>query len=152
MDSQQFRRNVIREPLMSVALYSQSAENLLFGIAAQESHLGKFVEQVGGGPALGPYQNERGSFEDAVSFLNENANKIFYGKCKKIVEGKSIHDLKTDFKLATIIARLYVMRFPEPLPKPDDIDGMAVYWKKYWNTVNGKGTVEQFVENYKRFS
>jgi hypothetical protein len=30
----------------------------------------------------------------------------------------------------------------------NDIAGMARYWKRYYNTVHGKGTEAEFIKNY----
>jgi len=37
------------------------------------------------------------------------------------------------------------------LPNAEDIEGLAHYWKKYYNTVYGSGKVEEFVNNYKKY-
>lgn len=49
------------------------------------------------------------------------------------------------------MARLYYRRKPEILPPQTDIMGMAKYWKKHYNTYKGKGTVEEFQENYTKY-
>ena len=46
---------------------------------------------------------------------------------------------------ATAVARLLYWRAPRKLPAPDDIWGLAHYWKDFFNTVEGKGRVEHFV-------
>ena len=40
---------------------------------------------------------------------------------------------------------------PEKLPNSYDIEGLAKYWKKYYNTEGGKGTVEKFIEKYEKY-
>lgn len=52
VDPQQFRR-LLRETLSLVGWYSDRVEELLFAIAAHESHLGTYLWQIGGGPARG---------------------------------------------------------------------------------------------------
>lgn len=42
---------------------------------------------------------------------------------------------------------LYLWK-PAPLPHPKDITGMAEYWKQYYSTVKGKGTVSHFIERF----
>lgn len=58
-----------------------------------------------------------------------------------------------EFNLAYQIAmaRIHYLRVPEKLPDAEDIEGMARYWKKHYNTFKGAGTEEEFIENYKRF-
>jgi len=52
---------------------------------------------------------------------------------------------------------LYYYRFPAIIPrrewlKADDdflyVSALARYWKKYWNTYAGAGTVKEAVNNY----
>ena len=48
------------------------------------------------------------------------------------------------------MARIHYLRVPEALPAADDVVGLAAYWKRYYNTELGAGTVEKFVESYQR--
>jgi hypothetical protein len=50
-----------------------------------------------------------------------------------------------------IMTRLHYYRVPKPLPEFNDIEGMAHYWKKYYNTNKGKGTILEFIENYSKY-
>ena len=42
------------------------------------------------------------------------------------------------------IARVYLLRIPEPLPEPSDIDGLAKYAKDHWNTYLGAAKWEDY--------
>jgi hypothetical protein len=46
---------------------------------------------------------------------------------------------------AAALCRVHYRRVREALPNEDDAEGMARYWKKYYNTVAGAGTVEKAV-------
>ena len=50
------------------------------------------------------------------------------------------------FNIAAQIAmcRLHYRRIPKPLPS--SAKGQAKYWKKYYNSSAGRGTVEDFLE------
>ena len=39
-----------------------------------------------------------------------------------------------------------VYRAPSALPEYNDIEGMAKYWKTYYNTSQGAGTLERAVQ------
>ena len=58
---------------------------------------------------------------------------------------------KGNLPFQIIMARLYYYRFSEALPAYDDIEGLAKYWKKYWNTELGAGTVGEAIVNYYRY-
>ena len=46
------------------------------------------------------------------------------------------------------MARIKYWRVPKKLPVENDIEGMAKYWKDYYNTSLGKGTPEKFIKAY----
>jgi hypothetical protein len=47
---------------------------------------------------------------------------------------------------AAAMCRVFYLRVPERLPQADDSAAMARYWKRYYNTHLGKGTVEGFLQ------
>ena len=59
-------RILIRDTLEQIGLCSDSAVELLMGTCAQESALGKYRRQIGGGPALGIMQMEPNTYKDIV--------------------------------------------------------------------------------------
>ena len=140
---------LITSVLKELGLHSDNAVNLLMGTAAQESHLGKYRKQIGGGPALGIFQMEPATFNDIVRnylrYKPELAVKIERGArvCRFHAE-----DIETNDLLAICMARVHYLRVSEAIPS--DVEGMARYWKKYYNTPLGKGTVEEFISNYKK--
>jgi hypothetical protein len=46
------------------------------------------------------------------------------------------------------MCRLHYRRVPEPLPDAEDINGLAAYWKKYYNTKAGRGSESEFIINW----
>ena len=57
-------------------------------------------------------------------------------------------ELITNLAYATAMTRIHYLRIKGALAEHDDIDGQAHYWKQHYNTPQGKGTVEEYVENY----
>lgn len=152
IDPQQFRTHVVRPAIEALGLWSESAEALLMGTAAQESHLGRYLHQVGGGPALGPFQMEPATYRDIW------ANYLAYRRPL----ANAVHDLAGvtvpnsevmayHLRYAAAMARIHYLRVPQRLPAADDIVGLAQYWKQHYNTPAGRGTVDEFVANYRRF-
>lgn len=122
-------------------LHLGAAVNLLLGTAAQESAFGTYLRQLGGGPALGAFQMEEATFE----WLRGKYGVELY------LHGNEFEELEWNLQLAILLARLRYWVVPEPLPSAYDIPGMARYYKKYFNTATGKGTAEEFEENYRRY-
>lgn len=129
---------------------SNSAVNLLLGTCAVESNMGYFLKQIKG-PAFGIYQIEPTTYEDIwenyLSSRPELISVILYNK--GVVP--DLLEIVGNLYLATFMARVHYMRFREPLPKPYDVRGMAEYWKTYYNTSKGKGTVQGFIANYRKY-
>lgn len=148
-------RNLIEEVLRQLAtlpsypsINRKEAVELLMGTCAQESHLGKYRKQIGGGPALGIYQMEPATFDDIVeNYLSFNPSLK-----SKIMEVSGVRDLKArdlvnNDKLSTCMARVHYLRVKEAIPF--SLEGQARYWKKYYNTPLGAGTEEEYKSNYK---
>jgi hypothetical protein len=121
-------------------LYSEAAVILLIGTAAQESHLGKYSRQINGGPALGIYQVEPETF------------RWLKRKYPRIIGGYRFEDLEFDLRASTLTARLRYWVVSEPLPSKYDLYGMARYWRTHFNTHLGKGRVEDFINNFFRYT
>lgn len=145
IDPGQFRRLVIRPTLESLGLSSLAAERLLLGTAITESGL-IYLTQHGGGPARGVYQVEPWVARDLdltwLSFRPEWQRAV----AKFNHPGQPDADeLVTDLAFATAVARLIYYRRPEALPDPENLRGLAEYWKAHFNTVAGKGDPAKFV-------
>ncbi len=131
-------------------LISESAVNLLMGTAAQESRLGEFWFQKGGGPALGIFQmepeTEKSIWEDLLRYSPILSKKVF---SVTGVPFPGALRLKYDLRYQIVMARLKYFWSPDPLPEADDIPGLAVYWKRVYNTIGGAGKESEFITNYK---
>lgn len=145
IDVKQFREYVVDPALRNIGLYSRAASNLLVGTAVQESGL-TYLKQLGGGPALGVYQIEPATHVDVL--YNWVQHRPIYAWIMDEADDRS---LITDLAYATTIARLIYYRRPEPLPEADDIDGLASYWKLWYNTPRGKGHAAEFALKYREF-
>jgi hypothetical protein len=149
MDATQLRELIVRPSLEEVGLHSDAAEDLVMGTAAQESHL-MYVKQLGGGPALSLFQIEPATYKDYWdNYLTHRVDLI--ADIQKSCGFQGVPEpsrLIWDLKFASIMCRVHYRRISSPLPEHGDIAGYAAYWKKYYNTVHGAGTEEEFVENY----
>ncbi len=151
MKKEHLRDEIITPTLKHLDMYSESAVNLLLGTAAQESHLGYFLKQIKG-PALGIYQIEPATLHDIYSnwltYRKEISEKLSeLGVIKLSAESNLIGNLY----YATAMARIHYYRVPESLPAADDIEGLASYWKRFYNSHLGRGTEEEFIHNYKKY-
>ncbi|QDP58373.1 MAG: hypothetical protein Unbinned664contig1000_54 [Prokaryotic dsDNA virus sp.] len=152
INPKQLRINVIRPVLQSIGLWSQAAENLLLGTAAQESGMGQYLVQLGNGPARGIFQMEPATLEDIeinyLGYRNDLRNKVNGFAFPALTHEDN---LTCNLAFAAVMCRVHYLRKPGALPDANDIPGMAGYWKLHYNTPLGKGSVHEFVENYNRY-
>jgi hypothetical protein len=152
IDKDQLKLDIIRPVLQEMDMWSPSAEVLLLGTCATESNLGEYIKQIKG-PALGIYQMESTTYIDIwTNFLKyrpELVNRIL--KVCNYKEEPFAEELIYNLKLATIFARLQYYRQKESLPDHNNIYGLAKYYKKYYNTENGKGSVGKFLNDYDKY-
>ena len=145
------RDHVIAPVLKYMDMHSVEAENLLLGTAAQESQMGRYIHQLGAGPAKGVWQmeptTESDIWENFITYRDDLDAKMRMMLPPQPVPGTSplLHNLA----YSCAMARLQYRRAPEPLP--DTVEGMASLWKLRYNTPQGKGTEEEFIENYHRY-
>lgn len=106
-----------------------------------------YVAQVPDAEALGFWQMENFTFHDCIdNFLSyesqfsegwtnlQNTHTILYSA------------LAYDCVLACYMTAIKIYRAPPELPAYNDIEGMAKYWKTYYNTSEGAGTIERAVQ------
>lgn len=133
--------------------WSPAAEELLLGTAIVESDL-RFRRQYGDGPARGFLQMEPATHNDIwdnfLKYRPELAKAI--GRLMSSADADKLVELEKNDKYACAMARAHYLRAPTPLPRSGDVDAMAKYWKKYYNTnhKNAKGTPEKYVEKWNK--
>ena len=151
IDVKSFRENVVDPVLQHIKLYSPAASNLMVGTAVQESGL-KYLKQING-PALGVYQIEPATLADVISryLLREDKKELAYLVWGLAGNAHHAEQLIWNMGYATAIARVKYFMATEKLPEAEDIDGLAHYWKTWYNTPLGAGTTQQFKDNYLKY-
>lgn len=149
-DREQFQ-DLIERVLREIDAHSASAVNLLLGTAAVESRFGTYLRQVEG-PALGVFQMEPATEEDIWAKFLINRKPLRDRVINATGQiGPNVRALESNIAYQIAMARCHYLRFKEPLSFAKDIEAMADYWKRYYNTTEGKGSPEEFIANYKRF-
>jgi hypothetical protein len=128
----------------------QAIEQLM-GTWAQESSGGKYVTQLGGGPARGMWQVEKATYLDILNRCNADAYRellVTAGDPDALMQDH-FDLLVSNHTLSAQICRLKYFMSPGSIP--EDLEGQAEYWKKYYNTELGAGTVEEYLANYQKY-
>lgn len=132
------------------------ARNLLLGTMAHESHLGRDLHQHGfdmmsDNGAFGPAQHELKTHDDDWNIFIVKRPIIYHKMIELKGNLESKDALTGNLFYAVAMMRLHYARFRESLPQPDDLVAQAIYYRKYWNSSKGKGTVDKYVADYKRY-
>lgn len=168
INKEQLRELIIRPTLKHLNLWSVEAEDLLMGTAAQESHLGTYVKQVGGGPALGIFQMEPNTHDDIwgsylkykrsiANLVEDESSSINHQYNESDGDSVASNELIGNLRYAAAMARVHYLRVPESLPSKSELPAhnyvheLASYWKAYYNTPRGAGTIEEFIVNYNKY-
>jgi len=146
---------------------SEAAVVLLMGTAAQESDLGYWMDQIGGGPGLGPYSVERATNLSLWRhYLSRPSKKLLKQLILDMVPSDAILtaldgdfsyvyvnpvQLTINMAYSTAMARLKYWPKSEPLPDPGDIFEMGRYWDVHYNVNDEHGTPEEFADSFEQF-
>jgi hypothetical protein len=151
LDVEQLRLNVIRPVLTRLDLHSPVAENLVLGTALHESNA-RYIRQIDG-PAMGIYQMEPATHYDIhKNFLAYNTPlKIRVNNLAGYFSGElpDPGELIGNLYYATAMCRAHYRRLKAPLPTNEPFS-LAQYWKEFYNTRYGKGTVDQALPHFTR--
>lgn len=139
------------------------AIDLILGTACVESDCAHYIEQING-PALGIFQMEVATHDDIWhNYINHRQKiKVFMrGEIGETLLPVKSDSLRWNLSYAIMMTRLHYRRVSEPIPvlfnepfeQGDYDDGLlmlANYWKAYYNTHKGKGSIEDFITKWRK--
>ena len=144
-------KDLIQRVMEGMDLYSPEALELVYKTGKVESGY-QYIRQIKG-PARGLFQCESWVAVDIcknyLSYRKKLMQKVANATKVKLSYFIDAKEEDWDFILETNIAaqiamcRLHYRRIPKPLPSSPE--GQANYWKKYYNSMAGRGTVEDFL-------
>ena len=137
---------------------SEDAITLIHETGVVESGY-KYLRQLGDGPARSFWQIEPLSAVDNLQhFLSYR--KSLMAKCAEA----SMIDIKhwqnyneklwadiLEKNIAAAIVHCRLKYWRVPMKMPNTLEGRAKYWKKYYNTEQGKGTEEKYIDTVKEY-
>ena len=139
-------KKIIKLALKHLDLDSEDARSLIYRTGKAESGY-KTLQQYGGGPALGFFQMEPNTALDIwnnyVMYRPKYRDKLY---ALGFDDGTLEFCLLSNIGLQAAFCRLHYRRVPSALPSAENIKAQAEYWKKYYNSHLGKGTIDHFME------
>lgn len=151
------RELVVRPSQLRLGMWSQEAENIVVGIGLAESRLERLDQSTPGpGPAYGLWQMEKLTHDDLwVTYLPQLPEHV--RDALWVMAGTPpsrgvppVTVLQWNLLYASAMCRLKLRRAKPPLPVANDAAGMAAYWKQWYNTPEGKGTIEGALPFFKQ--
>lgn len=123
---------------------NNNADQFLCEIAAQETHSGTLRDRHAVKMGVGLMQIDRICFDDIMARTHEKTWDLIQEEFG-IERNLNYEMLAYSPLLSMIFARLHFRLIPEEFPI--NLFERAKYWKKYYNTVAGAGTPEEYLEN-----
>lgn len=152
---EQIRLFIVRPVLQRIGLWSQAAENLVFGTGLTESGY-DFIDQTtpGPGPAYGFWQMEEPTHDDIwLNYLSRQTDLsdslIRMSGCG-VVTKPPVQTLHGNLFYAAAMCRVHYRRAKPALPAFDDYVGLASYWKQHYNTPAGAGTIVKAIPYFRQ--
>lgn len=153
MNAGQLKLYVIRPALQVIDLWSEVAENLVYGTGSQESGRWTWIDQTtpGPGPAYGPWQMEELTFNDHMRKLEKYPALLTKVNSLRLGDRTlGIQELHGNWFFGAAMCRVHYLFRSGPLPSdPENIEELGNFWKAHYNTSAGKGTVSEFIGNYR---
>lgn len=143
IDPRTLLNTIIRPTLRFIGLDNSQAEMLVLGTGLTESGLNAIVQN--NGPALGFWQMEPATAKDIwLNFLRFRTDLRM--KVNSLIgTWPDPYDQAVEGNLyyAAAMCRIKYLRVPDALPIME-LDPMAEFWKKWYNTPLGAGTPDDF--------
>lgn len=137
---------------------TRAAMQLVLGTALHESANLQYIDQLSRlpttpGPAYGLWQMEARTMGDHFDWLHAKSadgTRVRAALSAKIeamiAPWRTLpHQVHGNLYLACALCRVHYRRVSEALPAADDAPALASYWKRYYNTSEGAGTIAQGV-------
>ena len=141
-------KEIVEYSLYRIDSYSDDALAMVVRTGMAESGYRALKGYGEGNPAIGFWQIEPATMNDMMK------NYIHYRSHykKKLIslgmnfEKDTILSVMSNMAVQAALCRLHYRRDKHPIPSWDDLEGQASYWKRVYNTVEGRGTVEHFIK------
>lgn len=158
MDTKQngIRSYVIRPALQRLGMWTQAAENLVFGTGLVESRY-DYLDQAtpGPGPAYGYWQMEKLTHDDLWATYLPGQPSALRDALREMSGERfgsipSVETLHWNLLYGAAMCRLRYKRVSAALPDGNDAAAMAAYWKQWYNTPLGAGSIVEALPFFKQ--
>jgi len=125
------------------------AVNLLVETACQETWLGAVRDRTAYGAGTGLCQIDKIAFVDIVQRTSKAKKTKVLSELGIDLNKIQYRELELSPLASMVFCRLHYLLVPDAVPVT--LEARADYWKRFYNTVAGKGHPAEYVRNYERF-
>jgi hypothetical protein len=118
---------------------------LMLETAAQETRCGTFKDPTPYGAGRGVFQLDLIAFEDISFRCPPKAYRLIKDEFGIDIRKCQHSQVDSSPLLAAIFCRIFYLLIPAQIPQT--VEERAEYWKRYYNTVAGKGTALEYIAN-----
>lgn len=122
-----------------------NARLLMAETSMQETKFGEYGDPTPYGAGTGLCQHDELPYNDIIRRSRSKHLDAIKERFRIDMREVQWRELENSPILAFIACRLHYKLVPEAIP--ESVEGRAGYWKKYYNTSAGKGTVEEYIES-----
>ena len=142
-------KEIVEYSLYKLDCYSDDALALVVRTGMAESGYRALRGYGESNPAIGFWQIEPATLHDMIK--NYLMYRTQYTQALKDLGMKFKGDdiemsVMSNMAVQAALCRLHYRRDKDPIPSWDNLEGQASYWKRVYNTVEGRGTVEHFMK------
>ncbi len=126
-------RSLIKRVITRMGMYSEKAEDLVLGTGLYESQY-RYIRQIGSGIAKSFWQVETATAQDNIkSYLKYRQSRARMCASAALVPSQYVSEGIKD----------------EEVGIASGLEGQAHYYKKYYNSAEGKASEEEYIKLYK---
>lgn len=155
MNLDNMREFVIEPALVRLGWQARNRMQLVLGTGLIESGY-IYLDQTtpGPGPAYGPWQMEKATHDDLwrnyINFQPSALRDVLLTISGEKYGPPPITVLHWNLMYGAAMCAVHYRRVKAALPEAGDFEGMSRYWKQWYNTPLGKGSVEKALPAFKR--
>lgn len=127
---------------------SNNVKMIMLETAAQETHLGTLRDPTPYGAGTGIGQADELPFYDMMRRTRARHVETIQEAFGIEMYDVEWRELECSPLLSFLTMRLHYKLIPDLIP--GTVEARAAYWKRFYNTFAGKGTVEDYIKNAKR--
>ena len=141
-------KEIVEYALYKIDSYSDDALALVVRTGMAESGYRALKGYGEGNPAIGFFQIEPATLNDLID--NYISYRSHYKKnlisLGMNFEKDTLMSVMSNMAVQAALCRLHYRRDKHSIPSWDDLEAQGKYWKRVYNTIEGRGTVKHFVE------